>query len=215
MFEAIYASDYHHPYLFWAVGLPFALFFAARARSSTTLAPALLVLQLGIVLDAWLTAPRLSPLSGGLAQSIAIAFVVLGDARYFYLVERHGRGRSWLPALGAALGLGLIVPIVSLVAKIWSSNPRALFCTYEWMFAALATTVAVLVVPRLPDGPSKRWASRLTRFEIVQYVLWASADVIILSGHDVGFLLRLVPNTMYYAVFVPFAWKTAPEELTA
>ena len=56
---------------------------------------------------------------------------------------------------------------------------------------------------------------RLTQFEIAQYVLWAGADVVILSGHDVGYLLRLLPNAMYYALFVPFAWWSAPEELVS
>jgi hypothetical protein len=215
VFEAAYGSNLHHPYLFWFVGVPFAMLLAWRMRSARVLLPTLLVFQLGILLDAWLTAPKLSPLTGDTAQNVAIAFVVLGDARYFFLLQRYGENRPTLRALGIACALGLIVPIASLVAKVWSANPRVLFCVYEAMFAVLAVGLASFAVPRMPDGPSKRWAARLTTFEIVQYVLWVLADVIILSGHDVGYLLRLVPNTMYYAVFVPYAWGTAPKELAA
>jgi hypothetical protein len=49
-------------------------------------------------------------------------------------------------------------------------------------------------------------------FEIVQYALWALADVLILSGMSWGFLLRIVPNSLYYAFFLPFVWWTAPRE---
>jgi hypothetical protein len=53
----------------------------------------------------------------------------------------------------------------------------------------------------------------LTDFELVLYVGWALSDVVILVGHDVGYLFRLVPNVLYYAVFVPFALRSAPAEV--
>ena len=48
-------------------------------------------------------------------------------------------------------------------------------------------------------------------FVIGYYALWASADAIILaSGADVGFLLRVVPNALYYGGLVPVIAWTAP-----
>ena len=38
------------------------------------------------------------------------------------------------------------------------------------------------------------------------YGLWAAADVLILSGVDAGWPVRLVPNQLYYGFFVPFVW---------
>jgi hypothetical protein len=39
------------------------------------------------------------------------------------------------------------------------------------------------------------------------------ADAFILASHaDVGYLVRLVPNVLYYALFVPFAYLSAPAE---
>ena len=61
------------------------------------------------------------------------------------------------------------------------------------------------------DDPRRRWMNGLSSFVTVQYLLWASADVMILSGLDMGYALRLVANTLYYAAFVPFAWLMAPK----
>ena len=36
--------------------------------------------------------------------------------------------------------------------------------------------------------------------------LWATADVLILAGVDLGWALRLLPNQLYYAFTVPFFW---------
>jgi hypothetical protein len=40
----------------------------------------------------------------------------------------------------------------------------------------------------------------------VYYALWAAADVLILAGVDAGWLLRCVPNQLYYGFTVPFVW---------
>ena len=225
MFEAIYGSPWHHPYSFWAVGGPLLALLLVRARAAShdaervRLAVLLIVVQLAILADAWLTAPKLSPLHDpALAESAGIAFVILGDFRYFVLFERYGRKRPFPRALIGALALSLIVPIGSLVIKHFTGGGRVLFMGYEIAFAALAIGVRALWLPRLPEGEGRSWIVRLTHFEIAQYLLWATADVIILAGGgdsfaDAGYLLRLVPNSMYYIAFVPFAWLTAPKEL--
>ncbi|MBM4376889.1 MAG: hypothetical protein FJ095_17540 [Deltaproteobacteria bacterium] len=218
MFESIYGSPYHHPYFFWAAGLPVLVGLLAWARLGSHrivhLRWLLPLFQVAILLDAWLTAPT-SPLAGTVAQNVAIAFVVLGDARYFLLLEHLGKGRPLARASAYALAWSLLIPVASLVAKLYSTQRRVIFLTYESMFAVLALGLALVVVPRLPEGPGRTYLRWLTWFEVVQYVTWASADVLILAGFDAGYLLRLVPNAMYYVVFVPFAWRVRPLALDA
>ncbi|MCC6522956.1 MAG: hypothetical protein IT373_09865 [Polyangiaceae bacterium] len=224
MFEAIYTSLWQQPAAFWACGAVFALL---AWRKLSFLAGFTLVFLVEILGDAWLTSD-LSPAHGQpAAQWVAIAFVVLGDYRYFLLLGRFGR-RHAETALGRtaaagvalrALAFALVVPLASIVPQklfpdVYTTG-RPVFLTYELLFAALALGVLVLWLPRVrPSDPAvARWLTRLTLFELVQYVLWALADVVILLGVDAGFLLRLIPNAMYYCLFLPFAFFAAPPAL--
>jgi hypothetical protein len=220
MFRALYDSIYHHPLAMWAVGaVVLVALLAKNAPKRGLLGALLLVFQLEIMLDAWLTG-ALSPLTPHttLATAAAVLFVILGDLRFFVLLERftHPRGAHLTRWLLAPVAYALWIPIVSNVASVvWPGNLRAQFLTYEMMFAALAIVIRVRILPRRTEVAPEHHAFgvKLTHFEIVQYALWASADVVILLGHDVGYLLRLVPNMMYYAAFVPFAWHSAPAEV--
>ena len=210
MFERIYASTWHHPVLFWAVGAPFLVYFLRKWGARWCFLPLFaVVFQIEILADAWLTSPwSLMPAS----SAVAVTFVVLGDLRFFVLLERFSfpdRIHRWT---ASALVLSFIVPLASIPAQsFWSG--RVLFLTYELAFFVLAAVIRFVVLPRRAiDSAIRSWLVRLTNFELVQYATWAFADVVILLGADVGFLVRLIPNTMYYAAFVPFAWLTAPEE---
>jgi mono/diheme cytochrome c family protein len=234
MFRAIYDSAWHHPILFWLAGAPVLVWLARAAGRAAPpgerwLAWAALVFQIEILLDAWLTAGTLNPVAGSaLGGVLAIAFVVLGDLRFFLLLERFARpGVPLGSVLGVAAALSLVVPVASLPARsLWPGNVRALFLSYELAFAAFACAMRWWWLPRRVRGWEGRagpapsaavvgWLERLCLFEIVQYVAWASADIVLLLGGEVGFLLRLVPNVLYYVAFVPFAWLTAPAELRA
>ena len=48
----------------------------------------------------------------------------------------------------------------------------------------------------------------MSRFVLLYYGLWAASDVVILAtGADVGFGLRVVPNLLYYGgFFAALAW---------
>ena len=112
-----------------------------------------------------------------------------------------------------AIALSVVVPTASLVARVIApDNSRVLFLVYELMFATIALVVRFGILPTRPESTGTQWAKRLSEFEIVQYLLWAGADVIILSGVEFGFIVRIVPNVLYYGGFVAFAWVTSPKE---
>lgn len=216
MFRTIYESPWHHPGLaFLLGGLGILLVVALRpfhARSSRR-AWALLfsLLQAEILLDAALTG-ALSPIAknGFAATAVPILFVILGDLRYFYLVERQRSqaSTSRFTTLVAAVGFALIVPIASGAAqRLWPGFfvGTRLFLSYE---VALLFLLVVHFMRRIRSP----LARRLFAFEFAQYFLWATADVLILCGIDVGFALRMVPNVFYYVGFAPFVILSASDE---
>jgi hypothetical protein len=211
MFRSIYESTLYHPVLFWACGGALVL---AIARRLPFLYAYLVVFAVEILADATLTSAW-SPLHGATATAIAILFVVLGDARFFVLALR-ARGAMSRRGWTAALGLSLVVPIASYAVKLAlrPDDARVTFLVYEAMFAAFACGLRPWIKAKTPEPAMRRWALRATDFEIAQYATWALADVVIVSGHDAGFLLRLVPNTMYYVFYLPFVAWAAPRELT-
>jgi hypothetical protein len=219
--KAVYESPWHNPILFLAVGATFLVIVARRLPFFRAFA---VLFTLEIMADALLTGGW-SPLAPGsrAASAAAVLFVVLGDWRYFLLLERHAwRLPARLPLGLVSLLASLAVPISSMaivqaVPEPWRSPPRDLFLIYELLF----TGVAAIVRLRLRGRPAAQldptvrpWVVALTDFEIAQYAGWALADVLLLLGAEgVGYGLRLVPNIMYYALFVPFAWWSAPREV--
>ena len=222
-FERIYASPIHDPLFFW---LAAALFVLALAARLPFLAGFLVAFTFEIAADALATG-ALSPIpkDAPWGTPVAVAFVILGDFRYFLLVERYRAGserRSAGAVFGSAAAWAFLVPVASFALRSLvpslAAPVRVTFLTYELMFLVLALVLRFAVLPRTAAGAApdvRRWLFEITVFEIVQYALWASADVLILSGVPQGFLLRLVPNAMYYAFFLPFVFVRAPERLRA
>ncbi len=215
MFERWYASALFHPVFFWIGGAVFVIALAARMPF---LQGFLVLGAFEILADATLTGPWSPvPRVPALAASVPVLFVILGDARYFVLVARARRGRLDRRAALAAAGLAFIVPVVSWVPQLALprafENPRHVFLLYEALFASLVAGLRPWLPPRIPEG-ARRWILRVTEVEIAQYMLWIVADLLILGGVEAGFLLRLVPNAIYYVFFLPFVAWTAPRELT-
>lgn len=150
--------------------------------------------------DAWLGGPW-SPLpaSGALTTASVVFFVILGDFRYF-LATRMGAIPLRRAVLRAA-ALAFVVPVLTqIVVRIPFPNlgDRTLYLVYELAFL-------VVIVADYARAPRPLRSRALFRFECMQYALWAAADVLILRGVEAGYLLRILPNVMYYAAFVPFA----------
>ncbi len=229
MFRVFYDSAWQHPGIAFAGGVPLllvGLFAWSASRRAQDPDPrrhawlaTFLVLELAILLDAWLTGAW-SPLHGGSASIAAAVFVILGDLRFFYLVERQ-RGevapgaRNALRALVVALPMSLLVPIAAEVLR--RTDPTrfvgsALYVRYEVAALVVMVAYALARMPRAADGADRRrpYVLRLLGIVGAQYALWVVADVLILRGLDLGYLLRVVPNVLYYVVFVPAACLATP-----
>lgn len=219
--QQIYESPWHNPVAFWVAA---ALFAAALARHMPPLVAFLALFGVEIAADALLTG-GLTPLpaSSPASTPVAVLFVILGDLRYFWLLGRFSTpNRSFLspPVMGGALAAALVVPLVSFVVPRLApgafATPRATFLLYEALFACLTMVVSSAWLPRVrarAGAASAKYLTELTVFEAAQYGLWAVADVAILAGAPEGFGLRIVPNAMYYALFLPFALARAPREV--
>jgi hypothetical protein len=224
MLATAYSSPWQHPGIAWIAGVLLLLWWSWTMRGPGRQAWrwAFFVLEAEILIDAWLTGAW-SPLhsTGRAATAAAVIFVILGDLRFFYLVERQ-RGpaapglRASLRALAVAGPVSLIVPIATAVVG-W--RDRQLFLAYEIGLFLVALLFGITRAPSA-SGPT-RYVRRLVRFECAQYLTWATADALILIDNgrargtrlgELGWALRIVANTLYYAAFVPVATWKAPAE---
>lgn len=207
----VYASPWHNPGFFWLCG---ALFFGWLAWRVGGLRGFLVLFGLEILADCALTG-GLTPIAATSAAStpLSIAFVILGDFRYFVLVEAALAGGFGAAALGRAAGLSLVVPVATAAARLALpavfTASRPFFLLYESMLFALALAHGAVALRR-GAGEARVMARELLLFELTQYGLWALADVALLAGAGAGYALRLVPNAMYYAFFLPFVLWRAP-----
>ena len=237
MFKSFYDSALQHPGIAFIATAFFLIVFATKLpalraqRGARFLIGFVVLFGIEILADAFFTGAYSPVANTKWMQPVAITFVILGDYRYFVAVERAIRARSidgvdglGSPATwGIALAFAFIVPVLSVIPpKMFPeafTNMNAIFLVYEAMFFVLALVLHVAVGPRRlasVDGDLARWVRLLTLFELVQYGLWATADILILSGvSEPGYLLRVVPNTLYYGAFLPFLYFSAPARLRA
>ena len=204
-FERFYASFAQQPLLLWgaaAVGLAVVLL-----RRSTSRSVQGFCLLFGLVpfLDAWLTADDVAgvgALSPTLGVVVATFFVILGDLRFFLFLESAtGEGEIALDGgkWARAIGLSFVIPVASALFRAFLPEAapwrgRATFLFYEAVFVCL-----VLALRALGRGGRLGWTRRVTQYVLAYYALWILADVLILFLHlDVGYLVRVVPNVLYY-----------------
>jgi hypothetical protein len=155
--------------------------------------------------------------AGGTA--LMLLFVLLGDFRVYlvvFAVIAIAQGRRWTSALGAAAGWTLVVPIAAYgVNRAWRAvvvglDANSIWLVYELFFVAVALALRTRLVPaRVPvTQPAVRAFLRtMLLYAAVYYGLWALADALIqIGGYDIGWLLRIVPNQLYYAFWVPVVY---------
>jgi hypothetical protein len=152
------------------------------------------------------------PLAVGLGGVSMFPFVYLGDFRVFLLLLGVLEPERPLPGtIARAAAWTLVVPAVALSlhrliqASAGPVPDTILWLIYECAFAILALWWRARLIPaRRP--PAERYLRAVLAYVAVYYLLWAAADVLILAGWDGGWALRVVPNQLYYAFWVPVAW---------
>jgi hypothetical protein len=217
---------------FWSLIVVPAAFVAylvgsARARKAAASADArflyayCLAFGIATIVDPLCTGPMLEwlDLGTGAASAVMIAFVLLGDFRVFLLVfflTRPDRRLGRAAAEAALWTLGVPIFAVGANAAVEWLRPdltgQRLWLIYELCFLALALFLRAHVIPRRAAGSPPALLRRLRRvlaYVAVYYALWATADVLIrYGGIDAGWLLRALPNQLYYAFWIPFAYAT-------
>jgi hypothetical protein len=223
MFEAFYGSFWQHPLLLSV--LPVAFIFRISGGESFFIR-SLWIFTLLSILDPAMTGPLTAwaNFSDTTSQNVMLFFVLLGDLRFFFFLQHFGRsgpdgaGAGSKRAWTSTVLLTFIVPLLQLaLIKSFASafeEPRHTFLAYELLFFLMATVFRFLLLPRRTMPSEHRtWLMAVAGYGMLYYALWASADVLILSGLDLGFGLRVLPNLLYYGGFLPFVYWTAPASL--
>jgi len=171
------------------------------------------------ILDPLATGPLIRALGGpGTKAELVVScfFVLLGDFRIFWLLFRLCGPRIGGAAALEAAGWTLVVPALALAlrAALGLAFPKlpenTIWLVYELCFAALAVALRVWLLPHRMTASSpalRRFAQAVASYGAVYYALWALSDALILGfGFDAGWALRVVPNQLYYAWYVPLVW---------
>jgi hypothetical protein len=147
---------------------------------------------------------------------IPFLFVLLGDLRVLLLAIGVTRPeRSLRQNLAWTLGTTFIVPIMtgilfSLTRWIWPDvHGQVQWMIYEFGFFALCIYLARVWVPRsIPNDPARAaFLKSIFGYSAAYYALWWVADVfIVVADLDIGWAIRIVPNQLYYAFWVPFIY---------
>lgn len=212
--KALYDSGWHHPFAAY-LGLAVLAVLLVRAPRGTFLFRWAALFGVVLAADATITGAW-SPLpsSSPLFAPLSIAFVILGDARFFVLQERVARpDASMLRVTIVAALTSLVVPVTSTLLRHslpLDSDGRWLFLTYELLAFGWVLGTWRGRYGRRRDPETRRWLGRVTAIFATLYALWATADVLILWGVELGHLLRIAPNVLYYAVFLPATVALAP-----
>lgn len=154
------------------------------------------------LLDPLATGPLGRALGEGAASTgLGLLFVLLGDFRIWWLAFGLAAPCAGLrPALLATAAVPVLAWLATqaLGAAFGALPAQALWLAHESVFLALAAFLA--------RRQSDRFARAVLAYAVVYYALWAACDALILAGVDEGWLIRCIPNQLYYGLSVPFVW---------
>jgi hypothetical protein len=206
-------------FLAWRLAVPVDARRAEAPRAARFVSMLTLVFAIETMLDPIATGPllKLELFRDSVAATILpFVFVLLGDLRVLLLAVGVARPeRKLRQNLAWALGTSLIVPIVAgvlfTVARwIWPDvHGQVLWMIYEFAFLVLCIYLARIWVPiRVPNDPSvAAFLKAIFGYSAAYYALWWTADILITFGDlDLGWAIRMVPNQLYYAFWVPFVY---------
>ena len=138
---------------------------------------------------------------GGIGTALGLGFVLLGDFRIWWLVLGLRDPRTGLPRAALATAAVPIFAWLATQAFAAARGPlpdQALWLIHESAFLVLA----IVLARRQPAG----FPRAVLAYAAVYYALWAACDVLILASVDAGWLLRCLPNQLYYGLTVPYVW---------
>lgn len=163
-----------------------------------------------------------------LQTGLEYLFVLIGDLRFILLlayilyagkslsdIEKLRPGWDVLrPAIIFTLFPSLIVSAVGFACPDWVREPRQKFLAYEITFFVLTLLWIYGVMPQ-KSVPQREQAflKKVSRLVLAFYGLWALADILLLRGIAAGFVVRIIPNLLYYCAFlwwVAFAARSRP-----
>jgi len=166
----------------------------------------------------------LDPLVGGkltsalgapplLGTAVMLAFVLLGDFRVYWLLLALALGDARRGARLAAAATP-VVPLLAYasdrLAERLAPDPsgQRLWLIHELLFTGIAIWLGSRWLPgRALDPVTLRFLRRVCGYVTLYYALWAGCDALWLATSQDGvWLLRALPNQLYYAFFVPFVW---------
>jgi hypothetical protein len=158
-------------------------------------------------LVAWLGLPA------ALATAVMLTFVLLGDFRVFWLLFAVAL-RDVRRGARLAAAVTPVVPLLAyasdhlLESFVPDATGQRLWLIHELLFTGVALWLWSVWLPRrVADAATLRFLRRVCVYVIVYYALWAACDSLWLAASlDVAWLLRALPNQLYYAFFVPFVW---------
>lgn len=187
-----------------------------------------LALFAGTTLTDICIAGHLIPIGSAEAQTaVEYIFVLVGDLRFILLLayvvyagknmaelEKFRPGGDVLrPALIFTLFTTLIVSALGFARPDLLTQPRHKFLAYEATFFILTTLWIFVVLPQKPVAAAERRFLRSAAMPVLGfYGLWVFADLLILNGRPVGYAVRILPNFLYYSLFlwwVAFAGRAA------
>jgi len=225
---AIYQTEWQSVWALWALPLGFLVYRGVLAlRESAPRAGAVpraarfvdlfaLAFAVETLLDPLCTGPLLRALEidGTTAGSaLSFVFVYLGDFRVFLLlfgVAALERGQP-LP-LARAAGYACIVPLFAgsvyagAGAIVGEVSIGWLWMTYEAAFLGLILVLYPRIASSLPTAGA-HFVRFVGLYVATYYALWLGADLLIRLGDvDAAWALRILPNQLYYAFFVPCIW---------
>lgn len=217
-YASIYQSPWHNPGLLWLGNGIFLAYMLLRRGGDAFLRKYLFACAFLAIVDNTITGGW-SPIPDVAKPFVPFPFIILGDTRFFFLVQQYARPSAPIHTFRKSFLISLIVPATAYFAQqlfFPTANARWMFLLYESLFIVVASIFVWRVFPArgaswgIPPE-QQRWLRGIVVFELVFYSLWITADVVILSGHEEGYLLRLVPNVLYYCGFVWFVALSAPK----
>jgi hypothetical protein len=165
-----------------------------------------------------LVASHMIPIHNEAAQvAIEYVFVLIGDLRFILLLAYFlyaGLGAAELqrlslpgsvikPAFIFTLFPTILVGAVGFAKPQLMNEARHKFLAYELIFFILTVLWIYVVLPQksLPAA-SVRFIKSAAVPVFLYYGLWSLADILILCGVEAGYAIRIVPNFLYYSVFL-------------